>query len=95
MKNKKDLIAAIAAKTGYTKKDINVVLDAIFDTIADSIASGDGVKITGFGTFDTTIRKARTGHNPQTGEKIEIPAMTSVKFKPSACLKAKAKENDI
>ena len=95
MKNKKDLITSVAATTGYTKKDIGVVLDAAFDAIVNEIANGEGIKITGFGTFSTTVRKARTGHNPQTGEKIDIPATTSVKFKPSTVLKAKAKENDI
>lgn len=91
MINKKDLITTIAEKTGYTKKDIGIVLDATFDAIEDGMISGDGVKISGFGSFETPVRAARSGRNPQTGEKITIPEMKGIRFKPSSTLKNKIK----
>ena len=85
--NKTELIAAIAAKTGLSKKDADKALAATIETIADAMAAGNKVQLVGFGSFETKTRAARTGRNPKTNETIEIVASTSVGFKPAKALK--------
>ena len=85
---KQDLIAAAAAASGVTKKDSQAVLDAVLDTITSSLAKGESVTITGFGTLRVSERDARNGvhpRNPQ--EKISIPAMKLPAFKAGKSLK--------
>ena len=72
--NKSDLIAAIAAKTGSTKKDAEATLNAFVDVVTDSLVKGDKVQLVGFGSFEVRKRAARKGRNPQTKEEIKIPA---------------------
>jgi DNA-binding protein HU-beta len=88
---KEGLIDAIVNKIGCSKKDAGEALDAVLDTITKSLASGDTVTITGFGTFAAKKRAARAGINPKTGEKIQIPAMTVPKFKAGKGLKEAVK----
>ena len=71
---KTDLIAAVAAHTGETSKDVATVLAGLEDVITANVAKGEKVVITGFLTFDRAQRAARTGRNPQTGETIKIKA---------------------
>ena len=78
--NKGDLVDAIARKADVTKKDADRVLTAVLDEIVDAVAGGDKVTLVGFGTFEQATRQARTGRNPQTGEALEIPAVTVPKF---------------
>lgn len=85
--NKTELIAAVAEKTGLTKKDADRVVAATFETIAQAMAEGDKVQVSGFGIFDVKKREARTGHNPRTKETIEIPASKQPAFKASKTLK--------
>ena len=85
--NKTELIAAVAEKTGLTKKDADRVVAATFETIAQAMADGDKVQVSGFGIFDVKKREARTGHNPRTKETIEIPASKQPAFKASKTLK--------
>ena len=85
--NKTELIAAVAAKTGLTKKDADRVVAATFETIAQAMANGDKVQISGFGIFEVKEREARVGRNPRTKEAIEIPASKAPVFKPSKLLK--------
>ena len=85
--NKTELIAAVAEKTGLTKKDADRVVSATFETIAQSMAQGEKVQVSGFGIFDVKKREARTGRNPRTKESIEIPASTMPLFKASKTLK--------
>ncbi len=85
--NKGELITAVAEDTGIAKGDVEKVLGSILDTIKTSIAKGDDVQLIGFGSFVQVERKARQGFNPRTGEKMEIAASKSVKFKPGAALK--------
>lgn len=87
--NKKDLIAQVAERTGFTKVDSKAVVDAVFDTVAESLAKGDTVALLGFGTFQVADRPARQGVNPRTHEKIEIAAKKAVKFKPGTELNGK------
>ena len=79
--NKVELVAKVAEDLGFTKKDVTAVVDAVLDTVVDTVASGDDVKIVGFGTFSVTKRDAREGRNPQTGETIAIAASKTPKFK--------------
>lgn len=72
--NKAELISAVAKKTNLTKKETELVLTAVLETIVDVIASGEKITLVGFGSFELRERKAREGRNPKTGEKIEIPA---------------------
>ncbi|MBQ3000254.1 MAG: HU family DNA-binding protein [Oscillospiraceae bacterium] len=85
--NKTELIAAVAEKTGLTKKDADRVVAATFETIAQAMADGDKVQVSGFGIFDVKKREARTGHNPRTKETIQIPASKQPAFKASKTLK--------
>ena len=85
--NKTELIAAIAEKSGITKKDAERVLSATVETIAAAMAKGDRVQLSGFGIFETKKREARTGRNPHTKQAIEIPASTVPVFKASKNLK--------
>jgi DNA-binding protein HU-beta len=86
--NKVEIINKVSEQIeGATKKDIGVVLDTIFDVIKTGIASGDTVKIAGFGNFGITERAARTGRNPKTGEAVEIAASKSPKFKAAKAFK--------
>ena len=87
--NKTELIAAVAERSGITKKDAERVINATVDTITASLVSGDKVQISGFGIFETKEREARVGRNPRTKETIEIPASRVPTFKPSKALKDK------
>ena len=85
--NKTELIAAVAERSGITKKDAERVINATVDTITASLVSGDKVQISGFGIFEAKEREARVGRNPRTKETIEIPASRVPTFKPSKALK--------
>lgn len=85
--NKVELIGTVASKSEISKKDVEKVINAFTNIIADTLVDGDKVAITGFGTFEVVERAARTGRNPQTGESIEIAASKSPKFKAGKALK--------
>ena len=72
--NKSELIAAMAAKTGETKKDAEAALNAFVGVVTDALVKGDKVQLVGFGSFEVRKRAARKGRNPQTKEEIKIPA---------------------
>ena len=85
--NKTELIAAVAAKTGLTKKDAERAVAATFDALTDSLVKGDRVQVSGFGIFEVKTREARIGRNPRTKEEIKIPATRLPAFKASKTLK--------
>ena len=85
--NKTELIAAVAEKTGMTKKDAERVINATIDSIADSLIKGEKVQVSGFGIFEVKAREARVGRNPRTKETIQIPATRLPAFKASKALK--------
>ena len=85
--NKSDLIAAIAAKTGSTKKDAEATLNAFVNVVSETLAKGDKVQLVGFGSFEVRKRAARKGRNPQTKEEIKIPASKAPVFKAGKALK--------
>ena len=85
--NKAELIAAVAEKTGLSKKDSEKAINAAFDTITEALAAGDKVQLVGFGAFEVKERGARIGRNPKTKEEIEIPASRVASFKVGKALK--------
>ena len=85
--NKNDLVAAVSANTGISKTEGANAVDTMLDSIASALKSGDEVRLTGFGTFSVTHRKASEGRNPRTGEVIQIPASKQPKFKAGKTLK--------
>ncbi len=89
--NKTELIEAIASKSGLTKKDAGLALDATLVSITDALVKGDSVQLIGFGTFSTAKRAAREGRNPSTGATMKIAASTVAKFKVGAKLKEAVK----
>ena len=82
--NKSELIAAMALKSGLNKLQAKAALDAFVATTHEALKKGEKLSLIGFGTFAMLDRKARVGHNPATGKKINIPAKKVVKFKPGA-----------
>ena len=84
--NKGELIDAVAKVTS-TKKNAGAAVDCVLETITKSLKKKQDVVLIGFGTFTTSKRKARTGRNPQTGEKIKIKAKRVPVFRPGKALK--------
>lgn len=89
--NKAALISAISAKTNLTKAESKKALEATIAAITEALSANEKVALLGFGTFTVQEKSARTGINPQTKGKIEIPARKAVKFKAGADLDAKVK----
>ena len=85
--NKNDLIDAVAERTSLAKSDATRAVDAVLGAVTDALQRGDVVALSGFGTFATKARAARTGRNPRTGEPIEIPASKVPGFKAGKGLK--------
>jgi DNA-binding protein HU-beta len=85
---KTDIIAKIQANAGIaTKAEAGKVLDSVLEAIQDSLAAGEALTLTGFGTFKVSERAARTGRDPRTGKAIDIPASKAVRFTPGKTLK--------
>ena len=84
---KAELVAKIAEKTGLSKKDAELALNAFMDSVKEALAAGEKVSLVGFGTFEVVERAERKGRNPQTGEEITIPASKAPKFRPGKGLK--------
>ncbi|MBO4477625.1 MAG: HU family DNA-binding protein [Lachnospiraceae bacterium] len=85
--NKKELVAAVAAKSELSQKDAEKALKAVFDVVTAELVAGQKVAVPGFGTFDVVKKEARTGRNPKTKETIKIAASTAAKFKAAKALK--------
>jgi DNA-binding protein HU-beta len=89
--NKSELVQELANKTKLSRADAQRAIDALFETnggiISKALKKGDRIQITGFGTFETRKRKARTGRNPRTGKEIKIAATTSPAFRAGKGLK--------
>ena len=84
---KADLINNVADKANLTKKDADMVVNAVIASITESLANGEKVAITGFGTFEVKERAERMGHNPRNGEAMKIPASKAPVFKAGKALK--------
>lgn len=89
--NKSELVAMIAEKGGFTKKDAERALDSTISSISTALSQGEKVQLVGFGTFEVRERKARTGRNPQTGQEISIAATKTAVFKAGKALKDSVK----
>jgi DNA-binding protein HU-beta len=85
---KKELINAMASKTGSGKADAERAIGALIEVISDALKKGESLSLTGFGSFEIRERAARTGRNPKTGEELAIAAAKVPTFKPGAALKA-------
>lgn len=85
--NKQELITKIADSAKTTKSEAASVLDSFIDVITKSLKKGNDVRLTGFGTFTVTKRKATQGRNPRTGQTIKIAASTQPKFRAGKSLK--------
>ena len=84
---KADLIEEVAQITDVTRRDSEVIVETIFDSIVHSLRAGDKIEIRGFGSFRTRQRNSRVGRNPKTGDRVEVPAKKIPYFKPSKELK--------
>jgi len=85
--NKTEYIDAVAKLSGVSKADTNKVYAASLEVVMKQLKKGNSVQWTGFGTFGSSKREARTGRNPQTGKAIKIPACKTPKFKAGKLLK--------
>ena len=85
--NKTELIAAVAEKSGLTRKDSEKAVLAALETITETLKTGEKVQLVGFGVFETRVRPARKGHNPMTGAEIQIAESKAATFKAGKALK--------
>lgn len=85
--NKSELVEAVHAKLGGTKKAAEEAVNAFVEVVTDELARGNRVQLVGFGTFEVRHRAARKGRNPQTGEEMRIPASKAPVFKAGKHLK--------
>ena len=85
--NKAELVAALAAKTGESKKLSEEILNAFTEVVSEALKNEDKVQLVGFGSFEVRKRAARKGRNPQTKEEIKIPASKAPVFKAGKALK--------
>lgn len=80
---KADLVEQVTALGDLTRRDSEVIVETIFSSVITALQSGDKIEIRGFGSFRIRSRNARTGRNPKTGAKVEVPAKRIPYFKPS------------
>ncbi len=93
--NKAKLMEVVAQKTGVDKKNVIKVMDGFEDVVIESLKQGEGVTLTGFGTWLAKYRSARGGVNPQKpNERIEVPAVTVPKFRAGKTLKDALKNKE-
>lgn len=85
--NKGELVDAISAQTGLSKKDTEATLNSFINVVSSTLSKKEKIQLVGFGTFETRERAAREGVNPQAKEKIKIAATTVPAFKPGKALK--------
>src|SRR4051812_23930055 len=84
---KADLIEEVSRVVEMTRKESEVIVESIFDSVVRSLRAGDKIEIRGFGSFRTRQRQPRVGRNPKTGTRVEVPSKRIPYFKPSKELK--------
>lgn len=84
---KADLVEEVSKVTELTRKDAEVIVDTLFESVIKALREGDKLEVRGFGSFRVRQRNSRVGRNPKTGEKVEVPAKRVPYFKPSKELK--------
>ena len=87
--NKEQIIVEVARRARLTKKDAALAVDAVFDTMLETLVNGEDVKVAGFGLFEVKKHKARVGMNQITKEPIDIPEMNAISFRASKGAKDK------
>jgi integration host factor subunit beta len=90
---KADLIEEVSRLAELTRKDSEVIVETIFDSVVRALRTGDKIEIRGFGSFRTRQRKPRVGRNPKTGDRVEVPPKKIPFFKPSKELKDMVNRN--
>lgn len=85
---KAELVNSVSKKTDLNKKDAEVMVQTVLDSIIESLQGGDKVELRGFGSFRLRERAPRIGRNPKTGEKVNVPSKRVPYFKPGKDLKA-------
>jgi integration host factor subunit beta len=84
---KADLVEEVVRVTELPRKESEIIVETIFESIIQALQGGDKIEIRGFGSFRTRQRRGRTGRNPKTGAKVEVPPKRIPFFKPSKELK--------
>lgn len=84
---KAELIEEVSRVVEMSRKDSEVIVETIFDSIVRALRANEKIEIRGFGSFRTRQRQARIGRNPKTGARVEVPAKRIPFFKPSKELK--------
>ena len=87
--NKVEFIAAVSAKANITKKDATVAVNAVLETITETLAKGESIQFVGFGSFNVKDRAARIATVPGTDKKVNVPASKAVSFKTGKDLRSK------
>ena len=85
---KADIVERIQEKVGFSKSEIDTIVESVFDIIKETLQRGDRIVISGFGKFSIRNKRTRRGRNPQTGEAVEISARRILTFKPSVVLRS-------
>ncbi|CPR82330.1 HU family DNA-binding protein [Lactobacillus crispatus] len=85
--NKSELVKDVAERADLSRKDATDAVDAVFSAITEALSKDEKVQLVGFGSFEVRSRAERKGRNPQTGEKIKIPATLIPAFRPGKTLK--------
>jgi integration host factor subunit alpha len=84
---KNDLVESLCRELDFSKKEVQELVETLFEMIKDGMAKGNSIKLPGFGNFNIVSKNARVGRNPKTGEKVEITARQVISFKASSILK--------
>jgi integration host factor subunit alpha len=92
---KAEIVEHIYEQVGFSKKESAELVEKVFETIKDTLARGEKVKISGFGNFVVRAKNSRKGRNPQTGEEILLEARRVLTFKPSLVLKKMLNDDDL
>ncbi|HVS01618.1 MAG TPA: integration host factor subunit beta [Thermoanaerobaculia bacterium] len=91
---KAELVEEVSQKTGLPKKQAEVIVNTVFESIVDSLKTGEKIELRGFGSFRIRRRDSRVGRNPKTGERVEVPAKRIPYFKPGKELRELLNEAD-
>jgi integration host factor subunit alpha len=84
---KNDIVDALCRNLDFSKKEVQELVETLFEMIKESMANGNSIKLPGFGNFNVVSKNARVGRNPKTGEKVAITARQVISFKASSILK--------
>ena len=91
---KADIVERLHEKVGFSKSEVDTIVESVFDIIKETLQRGDKIVISKFGKFSIRNKRTRRGRNPQTGEAVEISARRILTFKPSVVLRAGLKTSE-